>query len=94
MAEILEKMIDADVIVMATPVISTPWRQMKTLIDRTCSRIRNQRQGVLFIVTAADSNKQAMERTLEGFRGFTYCLEMQEKRALSMVPVPGIKEKL
>jgi hypothetical protein len=24
--------------------------------------------------TAADGRKQAMEKTLEGFRGFTYCL--------------------
>jgi len=28
-----------------------------------------------FILTAADSNKRAMERTLEEFRGFTSCLD-------------------
>jgi|GEM_PF-4205679 Pyruvate/2-oxoacid:ferredoxin oxidoreductase delta subunit len=39
MAEILEKTIAADVIVMATPVYSYMMAaQMKTLIDRTCSR--------------------------------------------------------
>ncbi len=38
MAEVLEKMIAADVIVMATPVyFYTMAAQMKTLIDRTCS---------------------------------------------------------
>jgi uncharacterized membrane protein YiaA len=46
MAEVLEKMIAADVIVMATPVFFyTMCGQMKTLIDRTCSRyteIRNK----------------------------------------------------
>ena len=39
MAEVLEKKIVADVIVMATPVyFYTMAAQMKTLIDRTCSR--------------------------------------------------------
>lgn len=39
MAEVLEKMIAADVIVMATPVyFYTMSAQMKTLIDRTCAR--------------------------------------------------------
>jgi hypothetical protein len=43
-----------------------------------------------FIVTAADSRKQAMERTLEDFRGVTSCLSGARKRALSMELVPGI----
>ena len=39
MSEILEKMVKADVIVMATPVyFYTMNGQMKTLIDRTCPR--------------------------------------------------------
>ena len=46
MADILEKMIQADVIVMATPVyFYTMDAQMKTLIDRTVARyteIRNK----------------------------------------------------
>jgi hypothetical protein len=33
-----------------------------------------------------------MERTLEGFRGFTSCLAEQKKRVLSMELVPGIGE--
>lgn len=76
MAEVLEKMIAADVIVMATPVyFYTMDAQMKTLIDRTYSRYTEiSNKEMYFIVTAADSRKQAMERTLEGFRGFTSCL--------------------
>ena len=76
MANILGKMIAADVIVMATPVyFYTMNGQMKTLIDRTCSRYTEiSNKEMYFIVTAADSRKQAMERTLEGFRGFTSCL--------------------
>jgi multimeric flavodoxin WrbA len=76
MGEVLEKMTAADVIVMATPVyFYTMCAQMKTLIDRTCSRYREIRnKEFYFIVTAADSNKRAMERTMEEFRGFTSCL--------------------
>jgi multimeric flavodoxin WrbA len=76
MAEVLEKMIAADVIVMATPVyFYTMCGQMKTLIDRTCARYTEiSNKGFYFIVTAAVNSEQAMERTLEEFRGFTTCL--------------------
>ena len=82
MAEVLDKMVAADVIVMATPVyFYTMCGQMKTLIDRTYSRyLAISDKEMYFIATAADSRKQAMERTLEGFRGFTSCLsEAKEK---------------
>ncbi len=76
MQDILEKMIAADVIVMATPVyFYTMSAQMKTLIDRTCARYREiENKEFYFILAAADTSKPAMERTLEGFRGFTSCL--------------------
>ena len=77
MAVVLDKMVEADVIVMATPVyFYTMCGQMKTLIDRTCSRYTEiTNKDFYFIVTAADTNNQAMERTLEEFRGFTNCLD-------------------
>ncbi len=84
MAEVLEKMIAADVIVMATPVyFYTMAAQMKTLIDRTCSRyteIRNKE--FYFIMTAADGSKRAMERTLEGFRAFSSCLSGAKEKGV------------
>jgi multimeric flavodoxin WrbA len=82
MSEVLDKMMAADVIVMATPVyFYTMNGQMKTLIDRTYSRYKKiSNKEMYFIVTAADSRQQAMERTVEGFRGFTSCL-------------PGAREK-
>lgn len=75
-AQILDKMIAADLLVMATPVyFYTMNAQMKTMIDRTCSRYTEiSNKEFYFIVTAADTEKQALERTLEGFRGFTSCL--------------------
>jgi multimeric flavodoxin WrbA len=76
-AEILDQMVHADVIVMATPVyFYSMAAQMKTLIDRTCARYREIRdKEFYFIVAAADSNRKAMHRTLENFRGFTSCLD-------------------
>jgi multimeric flavodoxin WrbA len=77
MADILTKMISSDVIVMGTPVyFYTMCGQMKTLIDRLCARyaeIRNK--DFYFIITAADSNKAALERTIEEFRGLLICLD-------------------
>ncbi len=77
MPEILEKMIAADVIVMATPVyFYTMCAQMKTLIDRTCSRYTEMiNKEFYFIITAADTDRDAMERTIEGIRGFTTLLK-------------------
>jgi multimeric flavodoxin WrbA len=84
MAEILEKMIEADVIVMATPVyFYTMCAQMKTLIDRTCSRYTEiSNKEFYFILTAADNSKKAMAGTLEGFRAFTSCLNRAKEKGI------------
>jgi multimeric flavodoxin WrbA len=84
MANILEKMVVADVIVMATPVyFYTMCAQMKTLIDRTCSRYTEiTNKEFYFILTAAVNSKQAMERTLEEFRGFTSCLNDPKEKGI------------
>lgn len=84
MPEILEKMITADVIVMSTPVyFYTMNGQMKTIIDRCCSRYTEMNnKDFYFIMTAADENKEAMERTIEEFRGFTYCLNDPNEKGI------------
>ena len=76
-AEIIGKMLAADVIVMATPVyFYTMSAQMKTLIDRCCARYTEMTgKEFYFIVAAADDSKAAMERTIDGFRGFLDCLD-------------------
>ena len=73
MEEILNKMVAADVIVMATPVyFYTMNGQMKTLIDRTVPRYEEiSGKDFYFIVAAADNSRANMDKTLEGFRGFT-----------------------
>lgn len=84
MTEILEKMVEADVIVMATPVyFYTMNGQMKTLIDRTCARYREiSNKEFYFIVAAADGSKALMQRTIEEFRGFTYCLSNPKEKGI------------
>jgi multimeric flavodoxin WrbA len=84
MEEILGKMIATDVIVMATPVyFYTMDAQMKTLIDRTVPRYEEiTGKEFYFIVTAADRSKQSMERTLDGFRGFTLCLNDAKEKGV------------
>ena len=78
MAEILDKMVDADVIVLATPVyFYSVDGQMKTFIDRTVPRYTELTdKDFYFIMTAADPDKSNLKRTMETFRGFTEdCLE-------------------
>lgn len=84
MPEILQKMLAADVIAMATPVyFYTMCGQMKTLIDRTVARYTDiSNKEFYFILTAADNNKKALARTVEGFRGFTSCLNGPVERGI------------
>jgi multimeric flavodoxin WrbA len=84
MAEILEKMIRADVIAMATPVWFFSMNgQMKTLIDRTYARYTELvGKEFYFIMTAAVGQKAMLERTLEGFRGFVSCLDDSREKGV------------
>ncbi len=73
--DLVEKMLCADVIVLATPVYFYSMdAQLKALIDRTVSRWDDfgRFQGTEFwlIVTAADEDRSMMSATLEGLRGF------------------------
>ena len=84
-AEILEKMVEADVIVLAPPVyFYTMCAQLKTLIDRSCPRYTAiSNKEFYFILTAADTSRAAMNRTLESLRGFTEdCLENSREKGI------------
>ena len=77
MAEMLDKMQAADVIVMASPVyFYSIDAQMKALIDRTVAQwltIRNK--TFYYIMTAAEDSDTVMDCTLECLRGLAKCLE-------------------
>ena len=77
MAEILEKMHWADVIVMASPVyFYSIDAQMKALIDRTLAQwTKLKNKEFYYIMTAAEESDTVMDCTLECFRGFAVCLE-------------------
>lgn len=76
MAEILDKIIAADVIVMASPVYFYSINaQLKAVIDRTVARwteIKNK--DFYYIATAAESGQAVLERTFECMRGFADCV--------------------
>lgn len=77
MAQLLDKMQAADVIVMASPVyFYSIDAQMKAMIDRTLARWRQlKNKEFYYIMTAAEDSRQAMACTLECFRGFAVCLD-------------------
>lgn len=77
MSELLQKMIDSDVIVLASPVyFYSIDAQLKAVIDRTVARWTKIRdKEFYYIVTAADSEVESAETTLACFHGFAECVE-------------------
>lgn len=93
MAELLQKMIDADVIVLASPVyFYSIDAQLKAVIDRTVARwLEVKDKEFYYIVTCADTEKQSCERTIECFRGYADCVE--GAREMGVVYGTGAYEK-
>ena len=77
MAGILQKMIDADVIVLASPVyFYSIDAQLKTVIDRSVARWTEVKdKEFYYIVTAADEANASAETTIACFRGYADCVE-------------------
>lgn len=76
MAELLQKMIDADVLVLASPVyFYSIDAQLKAVIDRTLARwteVKNKE--FYYIVTCADGERASAETTLACMRGYADCV--------------------
>lgn len=77
MSEILQKMIDADVIVLSSPVyFYSISAQLKAVIDRTVARwLEVKNKEFYYIVTCADDEIEAANTTLACFRGYADCVE-------------------
>lgn len=76
MAEIKEKMINADVIVLASPIyFYSMSSQLKALIDRTYAFF-NELDGktFYFIITCAAPDESFTKTMIESLRGFTCCV--------------------
>ena len=75
MVDILDKLVKADVLVLATPVYFYSMDgQLKTLIDRTLPRYMEIRGKKVYFIATAAADRDAMERTVDAMRGFTDCL--------------------
>lgn len=77
MAQVLQKMIDADVLVLASPVyFYSIDAQLKAVIDRSVARWTEVKNKELYyIMTAADQDRESMNTTLACFRGYADCIE-------------------
>lgn len=77
MAEILQKIIDTDVLVLASPVyFYSVDAQLKALIDRTVARWTEVKdKEFYYITTAADEELSSADTTLACFRGYADCVE-------------------
>lgn len=77
MAEVLQKMIDADVLVLASPVyFYSIDAQLKAVIDRTVARwLEVKNKEFYYIVTMADEGASSADTTLACFRGYAECVE-------------------
>lgn len=93
MAEILQKIINADVIVMASPVyFYSIDAQLKALIDRTVARWTEvSDKEFYYIMTAADSSKESMAATLACFRGYADCVNGAKE--MGVIYGTGVYEK-
>lgn len=71
-----KKMIDADIIVLASPVYFYSINaQLKAVIDRTVARWREVRdKEFYYIVTMADEFEDSADITLDCFRGYAACV--------------------
>lgn len=77
-AEILDAMMEADLIVLATPVYFYGMSaQLKALIDRTFAIYPNMKnKRFFFLITLGDKkSEESLAGTVEGLRGFLACYE-------------------
>ena len=90
---IIEKMLDNDVIVLATPVyFCTVAAQLKALIDRTVMvfpQIKNKE--FYFIMTKADKEVKNFTGTVEALRGFVLCCENSAEKGI--IQAAGVYKK-
>lgn len=79
MAVILDKMVEADVLVFGTPVyFYTMDAQLKTLIDRTVPRYTELSGKAYLVAALADEDRDSIAGTVAAFQGFMDCLDNVE----------------
>ena len=93
MAEIMQKMIDCDVMVLASPVyFYSIDAQLKAVIDRSVARWTEVKdKEFYYIVTAADGEKEAADTTIACFRGYADCVKGAKE--MGIIYGMGVYEK-
>ena len=93
MAEVLQKMINCDVLVLASPVyFYSIDAQLKAVIDRSVARwLEVKDKELYYIMTAADSENASMETTLACFHGYADCVEGAKE--MGVIYGTGVYEK-
>lgn len=84
MDKLKEKLVAADVVVLATPVyFYTMAAQLKQFIDRNAYFYQDvEPKEYYYLMTSADDNKSAMKRVIEEFRGYMACLGGGHERGM------------
>lgn len=90
---LVDKMVRADIIVLASPVYyMNITGQLKTFIDRTFGRYREMKDKEFFYLTAcADPEESTADWAINAFRGFVMCLPNPTERG--MVKAVGMGRK-
>ena len=90
---ILQKIIDADVLVLASPVyFYSIDAQLKAVIDRTVARwLEVKNKEFYYIMTAAEEDKSSMDTTLACFRGYADCVNGAKE--MGVIYGTGVYEK-
>lgn len=93
MSEVLQKMIDADVLVLASPVyFYSIDAQLKAVIDRTVARwLEVKNKEFYYIVTMADEDISSADTTLACFRGYADCVSGAKE--MGVIIGNGVYEK-
>lgn len=93
MKEILDKMLAADVLVLASPVyFYSVSAQLKAVIDRTVARwLEFKNKEFYYIMTAAEDTDTVMDCTLDCMRGLAECLEGSVEKGI--IYGKGVYEK-
>ena len=89
MNEIFEKILAADVIVLASPVYFCSFNgQMKTFIDRVCPIYTLINKKDIYFIVSAAGGEGPVESTIQSFRIFTSCFSgFEEKGILSVTGI-------
>ena len=83
MQEILPKIIDADVLVFASPVYFYSINaQIKTVLDRTVARWTEIKDKEFYYILTAAEGREIMDRAVECFRGYADCFEGSTERGV------------